>query len=62
LRNKSFSTCKNVARAFLEVFGFWLFLLLKFVLEKNVWYKICSSDIALSNKKKLIGLEVGNMV
>ena len=43
----------KVARNFLEVFGFWLFLLLRFVLEKCVWYKICSSDFALSNKKKL---------
>jgi hypothetical protein len=42
----------EVARTFLEVFGFWLFLLLRFVLGKYVWYKICSSDFALSNKKK----------
>jgi hypothetical protein len=42
----------EVARTFLEVFGFWLFLLLRFVLDKYVWYKVCTSDIALSNKKK----------
>jgi hypothetical protein len=42
----------EVARTFLEVFDFWLFLLLSFVLEKYVWYKSCSSDFALSNKKK----------
>jgi hypothetical protein len=42
----------EVARAFLETFGFWLFLVSRFVLKKYVWYKICSSDIALSNKKQ----------
>ncbi len=42
----------EVARIFLGVFGFWLFLLLRSVLKKYVWYKICSSDFALSNKKK----------
>jgi len=52
----------KVARTFLEVFGFWIFLLLRFVLEKYFWYKICSSDFVLSNKKNLIGLEVGEMV
>jgi hypothetical protein len=42
----------KIARTFLEAFGFSLFFLLSFVLEKYVWYKICSSDFALSNKKK----------
>ena len=51
-RNTDFSSCKNVARTFLEMFYFWLFLLFKFVLEKYVWYTICSSDIGLYNKKK----------
>jgi hypothetical protein len=41
----------EVAKTFLEAFGFWLFLL-TFVLEKYAWYKICSLDIALSNDKK----------
>ncbi len=45
----------EVARIFQGVFGFWLFLLLRFVLEKYVWYKICSLDLALSNKKKFDG-------
>ena len=44
----------EVARTFLEVFVFLLFLLLRIVLEKYVWYKICSSDIALSNKQKFV--------
>jgi len=43
----------EVARRFLVVFGFWLFLALTYVLEKYVCYKICSSEHALSNKKKL---------
>ena len=43
----------EVARVFLGAFSFWLFLLFRFVLKKYVWYKICSSDIALSNKKRL---------
>ena len=43
----------EVARTFLEVFGFCLFLLLRFILEKYVWYKICSSDFALYNKKNI---------
>jgi hypothetical protein len=51
----------EVARTFLEVFAFWIFLL-RFVLEKYVWYKNCSSDIALSNKKPLIDLEIGKVV
>jgi hypothetical protein len=42
----------EVARTFLEVFGFLLFLFLRFILEKYVWYKTCSSDFALSNNKK----------
>jgi hypothetical protein len=46
----------QVARPFLEVFGVGLFFLLIFVLEKYGWYKICSSDVALSNKKKFDSL------
>ena len=42
----------EVVRIFLEMFGFWFFLLLRFILEKYVSYKTCSSDFALSNKKK----------
>ena len=42
----------EVAKSFLEVFAFLLFLLLRIVLEKYVWYKSCSSNFALSNKKK----------
>jgi hypothetical protein len=48
-----FPSFKKVARTFLEVSGFRLFFLLKYVLEKYGWYKICSSDVALCNKKKL---------
>jgi hypothetical protein len=53
---------RYILEAFLEVFRFWLFLLLTFILEKYVWYKSCSSDFALFNKKTLTGLESGNMV
>jgi hypothetical protein len=42
----------EVARTFLEVFNICLFFILPFVLEKYVKYKLCSSDIPLSNKKK----------
>jgi hypothetical protein len=43
----------EVARTFLEGFNMCLFFLLTFVQEKYVQYKLCSSDIPLSNKKKL---------
>jgi hypothetical protein len=42
----------EVANTFLEMSSFGLFLLFRDVLEKYVWYKSCSSDFALSNKKK----------
>jgi len=42
---------RYILGAFLEVFRFWLFLLLNFILEKYIWYKSFSSDFALSNKK-----------
>ncbi len=42
----------EVARTFLGVLAFWFFLLFRFVLRKYAWYKICSSDIGLSIKKK----------
>jgi hypothetical protein len=42
----------EVARTFLEVFNVCLFFLITFVLDKYVRYKLCSSDIPLSNKKK----------
>jgi len=42
----------EVARNFLAMFRSWFFLFLRFVLETYGWYKICSSDFALSNNKK----------
>ena len=42
----------KLARTFLGVFGFSLFLLLTFVLEKYVRYKSCSSGFVLSSKTK----------
>jgi hypothetical protein len=41
----------KLARTVLGVFGFSLFLLLTFVLEKYVRYKSCSSGFALYSKK-----------
>jgi hypothetical protein len=41
----------EVARNLLEAFSLSLFSLLTFVLEEHVRYKMCSSDIPISNKK-----------
>jgi hypothetical protein len=42
----------QVARTFLEVLASCIFLLPSCILGKYVWYKIGSSDIALSNENK----------
>ena len=52
----------EVARTILGVFGFGLFYLLGFVQEKYVWRRSCSSDVALSSKKGLIGFKVSKTV
>ena len=48
---KAISCDNEVARTFTEASEFQRLLLLKSVLERYVWYKTCSSNIALSNKK-----------
>ncbi len=45
----------EVARSCFRGVSFWLFLCFRFIPEKYVWCKICSSDIALSNKKQIHG-------
>ncbi len=52
----------QVARTFLELLGFLLFLLLRILVKKHVYYKTCSSDFSLYNKNNLINLEVGKTV
>jgi hypothetical protein len=46
------STDDKVARTFLRVLASSLFLLRSCTLEKYAWYKICSSDMFLSNENK----------
>src|ERR1700722_7275626 len=53
LRNTEFSSCRNVARTFLEAFGFWLFHLFRFVLKKYVWYKFVVQTLLYPTKKRL---------
>ena len=42
----------EVARRFSEILGFGLFFFSDLFWKKYVWYKMCSSDFALYNKKK----------
>ena len=53
---------REVASIFLEQLIVRSFLLLTYILEKNVRYESCSSDFALSHKKKLASSEARNVV